>query len=62
MKTATQERIEHSSEFERAPTYRIPKSIFDALLAWTGHEPSQSNLQREVDAWLKSQSEGRTWT
>jgi len=53
---------ECSSEFSHEPTYRIPKSVYDALLAWTGREPTQSLLARAVDDWLKTQTSGRDWT
>jgi hypothetical protein len=32
----------------------IPQSLIHALRSWTGAEPSQSALSREVDAWLST--------
>lgn len=30
---------------------RVPESVFDALVAWTGTEPSQSILARALEEW-----------
>ena len=36
----------------------VPASLITALRNWSGAEPSQSVLAREVDAWLSASGKG----
>lgn len=36
---------------------KVPKEVYDALIAWSGQEPSQSVLARAVDEWMETASQ-----
>lgn len=44
--------------FKAWHTKTIPEDLLNALRNWTGVEPSQSVLAREIDAWLSTTPKG----
>ncbi len=41
--------------YDTATHVAIPREVYEALVKWSGNEPSQSLLARTVDFWLASQ-------